>query len=177
MLFRILTLLFLCAAMIGCNKPDPNPELKDPIYNDLNSRLGSTKQALEAEKKALEGHEVALKDVVPQTGQIKYAQKRIYDSQAKIQKLGQEVKYLELKIESRKRDAKKSYKIAFQKGEEWPNPTEFSSYEAANKLRAGKMTWDTNARVKALAPGSKPAAGGHGAAEGGEKKAEGGGHH
>lgn len=174
MLFRLLTLLFLCAAIISCNKPDPNPELKDPIYNDLNSRLGSTKQALEAEKKALEGFEQALKEVVPQTGQIKYAQKRVYESQAKIMRLGQELKYLEYKIVSRKKDAKKSYSEAFKKGATWPNPAEFEAYQGAQRLRAAKSSWDTQARVQSLSAGAKKAPAGHG--EEGEKKSEGGGH-
>lgn len=164
MFLRIVTLLLISLALTSCNKPDPNPELKDPIYNDLNSRFASTNQALEAEKKALQEHEASLKEVVPQTGQILYAKKRIYDSQAKIQRLSQEVKYLELKIASRKREAKQSYAEAFKKGEEWPNPTEFTAYEAQNKLRAAKPTWDAGARVKSLAPTAPKAAestGGH----------------
>lgn len=180
MFLRILTLIFLSVAIISCNKPDPNPELKDPIFGDLNSRLAATTQALEAEKKALLGFEQELKDVVPQTGQIKYAQKRVYESQAKIMKLGQEEKYLKMKVSSRKLEAKRSYAEAFKKGEEWPNASEFTVYEAQNKMRAAKTTWNANARAKAVSP-DKPKAGGHGesGAEGGkeEKPAEGGGHH
>lgn len=181
MLFKILMFIILSTALISCNKPDPNPELKDPIFNDLNSKLGSARQALEAEKKALQEHEQALRDVVPQTGQIKYAQKRVYDAQAKIQKLGQEIRYLELKIQSRKSEAKKSYLVAFKKGEEWPNPAEYTMYDAANRLRAAKSSWDTNARVKALAPGGarKNSATSHGDASPPEEKKSnsGDGHH
>lgn len=177
MFLRIFTLISICMTLLACNKPDPNPELKDPIYNDLNSRFASTNQALEAEKKALEGHEAALKDVIPQTGQILYAKKRIYDSQAKIAKLSQEAKYLELKIASRKRESKISYTEAFKKGEAWPNPSEFAIYESQSKLQGVKPTWDAAARVRALAPSSNK--GGPDSESKGEKKAaegSGGGH-
>ncbi|WP_374076517.1 hypothetical protein [Bdellovibrio bacteriovorus] len=162
---RLLSVTIILFALTACNKPDPNPELKDPIYSDLTASLAATTQALEGEKKTLEEHEQTLKDVVPQTGQIKYAQKRVDESKDRITRLEQEKQYLELKIEARKKSSKKSYLKAFKKGEPWPDPKEWDSYQIEKKLRNAKRTWDVNERLKETGFGQEktpvPAAGGH----------------
>ncbi|WP_347355676.1 hypothetical protein [Bdellovibrio sp.] len=162
---RIICLILLSLSLVACNKPDPNPELKDPIYNDLHSATAEASQLLEAEKKNLEGFEKELSDVVPQTGQVKYAQKRVRESKEKIVRLEQEKQYLELKIEARKRESKKSYSKAFKKGETWPDPQEWNSYQTEKRLRNAKRTWDAKERIKEVGLGEQktpePAAGGH----------------
>lgn len=162
---RIICLILLSLSLVACNKPDPNPELKDPIYNDLHSAAAEASQLLEAEKKNLEGFEKELSDVVPQTGQVKYAQKRVRESKEKIVRLEQEKQYLELKIEARKRESKKSYSKAFKKGETWPDPQEWNSYQTEKRLRNAKRTWDAKERIKEVGLGEQktpePAAGGH----------------
>lgn len=160
---RLLSVIIISILLISCNKPDPHPELKDPIYSDVSALLATTTQALEAEKKTLEGNIKALGDVVPQTGQIKYAQKRVDESKAKIVFLEQEKQYLELKRAARQKEAQKSYSVAFKKGETWPNPEEWRSYEAEKRLRNAKRNWDVKERMKELHPEpAKPAhSGGH----------------
>ncbi len=134
--------------LIGCNRPDSNPELKDPIYADINSTLGSVSQELDAEMKSLAEHEQALKDVVPQTGQVKFAEKRVFESKARINKLEQEKTYLELKLTARLKEARKSYLAAFEKKESWPNPDEWSAYQAEKSLRNAKRAWDVKERME-----------------------------
>nr|BFD61312.1 hypothetical protein CKG001_34190 [Bdellovibrio sp. CKG001]BFD64776.1 hypothetical protein BdHM001_34570 [Bdellovibrio sp. HM001] len=162
---RIICLIILSLSLVACNKPDPNPELKDPIFNDLQANAAETSQLLEAEKKNLEGFEKELSDVVPQTGQIKYAQKRVRESKERIVRLEQEKQYLELKVDARKREAKKSYSKAFKKGDPWPDPQEWDSYQTEKRLRNAKRTWDAKERMKEAGLGQEktpePAAGGH----------------
>ncbi|ASD62089.1 hypothetical protein B9G79_00190 [Bdellovibrio bacteriovorus] len=162
---RIITLFLLTFSLIACSKPDPNPELKDPIFNDYQSQLGATSAALESEKKGLEGFEKELAEVVPQTGQIKYAQKRVRESKEKITRLEQEKQYLELKIEARRKEAKRSYSKAFKKGETWPDPQEWASYQTEQRFRNAKKSWDVKERMKEVGLGEEktpePAAGGH----------------
>lgn len=143
----ILTLSVLIT-LAGCNRPDSNPELKDPIYSDINSSLGSVSQELESEKKSLAEHEQALKDVVPQTGQIKFAEKRVFEAKARITKLEQEKTYLELKLNARLKEARRSYLKAFEKKETWPNPDEWSQYQAEKNLRNAKRAWDVKDRME-----------------------------
>lgn len=171
---RIIAAIFILFALTACNKPDPNPELKDPIYSDLQTQLGAATAAVEAEKKKLEGFEKDLETTVPQTGQIKFAKKRVFESQALISKLEQEKSYLELKIEQRRRTAVTSYRKAFAKKEEWPDPKEFASYQVEQKLRRAKRSWDVKDRMKeagiSFEGSEKPAGEGHG--EGKAEKAE-----
>ncbi|WP_413583028.1 hypothetical protein [Bdellovibrio sp. HCB288] len=146
---RLIAAILLIFTLTACNKPMENPEVKDPIYSDLQTQVTAATAALEGEKKKLEGFEKDLITVVPQTGQIKYAKKRIYESQAAITRLAQEVEYLKLKVEQRKAHAQQSYKKAFAKKEDWPDPKEWTSYQAEQKLRNAKRSWGVKERMKA----------------------------
>lgn len=156
-LMRIFTIILLCYALVSCNKPDPNPELKDPIYNDLNALLATTSQAIEAEKKLLSGHEKELNESIPQTGQVKRLQKRVGESKGKISRLEQEKSYLRLKIKARLKVARSTYARAYDNKEVWPNPQEWRSYEAEKKFRNAKKTWDVKDRMRELGLGATEA--------------------
>lgn len=134
----------------ACNKPDSNPELKDPVFNDIQADLSVVSTTLEAELKNLQGFEKELAEVVPQTGQIKYARKRVNESKEKINRLEQEKIYLGLKLEARMKESKKSYLKAFKTGEAWPNPNEWESYRTEKRLRNAKRTWDAKNRIQEL---------------------------
>lgn len=159
-LFSVLTLSLL---LVACNKPDPTPELKDPIFNELSSSISSLTQQLEAEMKTLEENQASLKQVIPQTGQNKYAEKRIRESTERITKLNQEKRYFELKLEAQRIKARKSYLQAYNKGESWPNPQEWVDYQAEKKFRLASRVWDVKKRMtdlnssnKEKAPESEP---------------------
>lgn len=155
---RIIYFIFLLFPLLAaCNKPDPNPELKDPVYSDLIALQGSTNQALDAEIKKLEGFKQELRDVIPQSGQIKFAQKRVYESQERITKLEQEKIYYELKIKERLSQARKSYAKSFEKKEPWPDPKEWDEYQTAKKLRNAKRAWDVKQRMSEAGIGSEVA--------------------
>lgn len=163
---KIIILCLLTFALASCKKPDPHPELKDPVYNDLNATLGTVTQLYNAEIKALEGFEKELREVVPQTGQIRYAQKRVRESKEKISKLEQEKQFLELKIQTRLKETKKSYMEAFKADKPWPDPSEWETYRIQRKFQQAKKTWDVKERMKQLEDekkGAAPAApaGGH----------------
>ncbi len=164
----ILTSFFL----LGCEKPNPNPELSDPIYLDLKAQTEELSKALEAEKKGLEEHLINLSKVVPQTGQIKYAQKRVSEAREKVQKIEQELRWFEVRTESRKNFSKKSYMSAWRKKETWPDPKEFEEYKKMKDMRSIPLSWSLKKRYKDLGlpdPSVKtkpaPAAGGGGHGE------------
>lgn len=167
---RLIAAISIFLMLAACSKPDPNPELKDPIYSDLQSQLGATTQALDAEEKKLEGYRKELEAVLPQTGQIKFAQKRVYESEALATRLKQEVSYLKLKIEQRRKEAIISYRKAFEKKESWPNPAEYASYQVEQKMRAAKRTWDVKNRMKEVGINSGEGEKGKSEGAGGEKE-------
>lgn len=165
---RILSIFIITLLLVACNKPDPNPELKDEIYADLNTQLAETTHALEAEEKQLAEHQKAMSEVTPQTGQIKYAQKRVYESEDKINQLRQEKQWLALRAQERLKYTRKQYLNAFKKGQPWPDPAEIEQYKAEMRLRKAKKDWDVKQRMQEAGvsvPGEKKPAGG-------EKKTE-----
>ncbi len=169
---KILSLVITLFLLTSCDKPDPNPELKDPIYSDLQSQFDSTKKALEGEIKLLEGHQHDIEMVTPQSGEIKTVQKKITDSRNQINKLEQEKAYLLLKVESRKNSDIIAYSKAYKKKEPWPNPNELKSYKIEQKLRSAKRTWSAKDRIKELNPPGPGGNHGSGNSEHSEKKAE-----
>lgn len=157
MKFRIFMLIF-CVFAAGCNKPNPNPEHLDPIYAELEKEKKDMESAISAESKQLAEFKEALAAVKPQTGQIKYAEKRYYESLAKVEKMKQMLSYLEIHIESRKKSAKRAYLKAFYKKEPWPDPKEYETYKAQKQLEAAPRAWDAKARIEKMKAPVKAAA-------------------
>ena len=77
---RIL-LLFLPFLLFSCNKPEENPELSDPLYLEFKSQKDTATKAIADTQKTVEEKKADLEKVKPQTGQIKYAQKRYWEAQ------------------------------------------------------------------------------------------------
>ena len=164
-------LFVLIFTIVACNKPNPNPELADEIYSDLKSSAEASEKDVESEKKKLEAAKKELEAVVPQTGEIKYAQKRFFESEAKLQRLEQVQKYYALKAEARLKYTKLEYLKAFKAGKPWPTEEEIESYRTYKLLSQKEPSWDSRKRVQAyekengIESSAKPKAEG-------EKKAE-----
>jgi DNA repair ATPase RecN len=160
--FLVLFLLVLSA----CNKPDPHPELRDPIYKDIEAKQKELTGAVESEKKALEEAEKNLSAVVPQTGQVKFARKRVFEIKARIEKLEQLKRYYTVRLESRKFEAQDEYLSAFDqgKGTEWPAAESYTDYQTQESARTKSRNWSVKSRIeeelKASAPPPAPK-GGH----------------
>lgn len=96
----------------------------------------------------LAGFEKDLAAVVPQTGQIKYAEKRVSETKARIEKLKQLEQYWKLRIESRQKWAREKYLEAYEKKEPWPNPKELEEFLAQRKLESAPRHWDLKQRLE-----------------------------
>ncbi len=158
---RIILALITFFFLISCNKPDPHPELKDEIYSDLTARLGEVSHQVEETEKQVVTNKKELDAVVPQTGQIKFAQKRYFESEQKLNLLRQQKEWLKIRSEERLKESQKSYRRAFKKGEKWPDSQEFEAYKDELRIRSAKKEWDVKLRMKEA--GLSPA---------GEKKTE-----
>jgi len=145
---RILFFIALSLCIFGCNKPNPNPEKIDPIYADLQKRYAEYKKYADDEKKTLSEHEKTLKEAKPQTGQIKYAEKRYYESKLRLEKLEQMVRYFEIRIESRLQYARADYLKSWNKKEAWPKANEYSEYLSVIEAQMKRMSWDPKERIK-----------------------------
>jgi hypothetical protein len=145
---RILVIFFIMISLVGCNKPNPNPELMDEIYHDLKSQAENTQKQVEAEKKKLEGLRKELDTATPQSGTIKHSQKVYFESEFKIQKLEQLAKYYEFKTESRKKYTNLEYLKSFKAGKPWPTEEELLSYKQYKESMNAEKSWDTKKRVQ-----------------------------
>lgn len=146
---RGLLFLIIILALSGCNKPNATPELNDEIFSDISNSSASAKKDLESERKKLEGFKMDIDKAIPQTGEIKFAQKRFFESEANVQKLQQLQKYLELKAESRKTHVRTEYLKAFKAGSPWPTVEELESYKIYKQVSKIAPSWDTRKRIEA----------------------------
>lgn len=139
---------FLLISLVGCKKPDPSPELRDPIYQDLVNEVRDVASQIVSEQKNLDEHLKNLDLVKPQTGQIKYAEKRVSESRARLERLRQRKLYLDLRLETRKRLDGEKYLEAYHKDQAWPDPKEHEEYKAQKKLDQAGSVWDSKGRLE-----------------------------
>jgi len=136
----VLALIF-SIFLSGCRKEDPNPELLDPIFADLDKRASEAQKGYDDEVKNLEGEKVALEKAEPNTIELKNARRDIAKSEAKILDLGQKARYYQIRAKRRMLVDRITYKDAFAKNLPWPDPHEYSEYQVNNRLREAPMNW------------------------------------
>lgn len=141
-------LIFISFAISGCDKPNANPELEDPIYADLQKEYGIAKAAVASAKAAVAEHQKSINEAIPQTGQIKYAQKRFFEAEAALVKAEQMALYYEMRIESRLKWTKSAYLKAYNEKKPWPDPAEFEEYKAQKALEQASKSWSAKARIE-----------------------------
>lgn len=153
MMSVIFVLLFAGIPWVFAEDP---VELKDPIYQEYQKELDEVKKALEAEKKVFETHEASVKAAIPQTGQIKYAMKRYYESLNRQQKLKQLITYHTIKLNTQKYRSRLEAKAAKANEKPWPDPERVSEYIKIKNLRQKIRPWSVEERQKELGLYKKP---------------------
>jgi len=146
---RLFLLIIISLSLfIACDTPHAEPEKLDPIYDDLTKEYGKAQSELKATEKELEGFEKELAAVVPQTGQNRYAQKRVNEAKARIGKLTQTQEYWRLRVESRKKWAREKYLAAYKDKKPWPPKEEWDEYVVQRKLEVAPRNWNIRQRLE-----------------------------
>ncbi len=159
----IILALFLIS-LTSCNKSDPTPETHDEIYTDLQTELDIANKSVEAEQKNLEKLKKELDKAIPQTGQVKYATKKVRDSEDRLNVLGQQKTYFEIKMERRKFEVQQRYQESLKKdGRPWPDPKEIEMYKTVTAFYRNKLNWEKTKGVKKDVPRGTKSAGAGGA--------------
>jgi hypothetical protein len=145
---KILGCVTLFAVLLcGCDKPNPNPELLDPIYADVAKTAEEFKKQAEADRQGVEAARKELEAAVPQTHQNEYAIKRLREAQAKALRSEQLAKYYEVRAENRIVSDKSEYSKAWSAKKPWPDPAEYQQFLTAEKQAASKSAkWDVAKR-------------------------------
>lgn len=159
---KCLIYLIFAAVLSSCTQGDPSPELRDEVYKDLQTELEIANKSLDAETKSLENLNADLKKALPQTGQIKFATKKVRDAEDRINTLTQQKLYFEIKIEQRKALAQSRYAESLKEGgRPWPDEKEITMYRSVVKFNRDKIAWEKTKGMKKDVPrgtGEKPAA-------------------
>lgn len=148
-------LIFACLVLFfaSCNSKNPHPEQLDEIYLDLVAELGIADKALEAEEKNLATLIKERDQAVPQTGQIKFANKKVADAESKVNSLKQQKLYFEIRIEQRKHEAAQKYEQSLKEGgKPWPDKEEVALYKSVVKFQRDKLAWDKTKGIKKDVP-------------------------
>ncbi len=143
------TIFFLLLFMVlGCKKEEPNPELLDPIWKDLDSRAASAEKSIEEEKKKQSDLDVSLRKSEPNTLERRNAERDLEKSKRMALDLDQKLRYYKIRANRRKIVDKITYKEAFAKNKAWPDPSEYSDYQVNMRLNEVNLNW--NSRVPKL---------------------------
>jgi hypothetical protein len=141
-------LLIVIFGLVGCKKEDPNPELLDPIYVDLDQRATSAQKAYDEELKKQADTKIALEKALANTIELKNAQKDLAKSQSIAVDLEQKARFYQIRAKRRLFVDRITYKAAFAKDEKWPDPREYSDYQVNMRLQESSRNW--GARVPKL---------------------------
>lgn len=127
----------------GCRSEDPNPELRDPIYQDLKKEAAATEKAYEDSKKAKVAAYEKLQAAPARTIELKDAEREYWKAVKLVDSLETASKYLNIRAERRRIEARASYKKAFNAGKEgeWPDKSEYSGYLTNKRLREAPLNW------------------------------------
>jgi len=138
---------------LGCTKVDPHPETRDEIYNDLGQELDIATKSLESAEKGLLSAQEEAKKAIPQTGQIKYATKKVRNAEAFLSEMKQRKIYFDIKRERRKAYVQFRYQESLNAGgRPWPDPKEIEEYKDITKFNRDKLEWDRNKGMKKDVP-------------------------
>jgi len=140
--FRLVCLFILFVSIQGCRQEDANPELSDPIYLDLVKELNTLKSTKEDIEKKIIAAEKELSKSAPRTIDRKNAENELKRQLTQLGVIDQQHEYYKIRTERRRVEGRRSYRIAFEKKEEWPDPKEFDAYKTNKKLYYASKNWN-----------------------------------
>lgn len=143
---KIVLLSLTWVALVGCSRPDPHPELKDAIYQDMKAELQLVEKNIADSRKSLAEHEKARDEAKPQTGQNRWAEKRYWEAKTTLNLFEQQQKYWIIRSEQRRDAVRRRAHQAFHEGKDWIDPAELTAYDTEKRLRQAKLRWDNRER-------------------------------
>lgn len=131
----------LLVAGVGCSRPNPTPELTDPIYADLGQRSALAKAGAELKKEEIKTLRQELADLPARDIGRRKMLEDLTKKEHQMMAAEQEGLYYEIRATQRKDYARTEYLKAFDKGEPWPDPKDFETYKIQRKLKDAPREW------------------------------------
>lgn len=134
--------------MVGCTKEDPSPELRDPIYQDLQKRAADAQKSVDESKAKILELSDSLEKAEPNSIDKRDIERDL--AKAKRQELDsrQWALYYTIRGKRRRIVDHMTYREALHAGKEWPDPHEYSDYLVNRRLVEANRNW--SARVPRL---------------------------
>ncbi len=126
---------------VGCSRPNPNPELIDPIYLDLSSRATTSKAAAELLANETKSAKEELEKAHPRDPSLRKLRQDLKEKESKLIQLEQQALYYEIRSQQRKDYAREDYLSAYQAGRPWPNPETKRNYDLVEKIQSAPREW------------------------------------
>jgi hypothetical protein len=144
---HVIILLFFII-LSGCNRPDPHPERRDPIYKDIESSLRLSEKRVESIQKELASSKEQIQSAKPQTGETKTRWSAYFDAEKRLEKAQQEQLYYSVRLDSRKKEAQRAYLKSLETSSPWPDPNELEAYQRDKRLREAPRNWDDRLKLE-----------------------------
>ncbi len=165
----------LCLFTLSCEKPMDNPELVDPIYNDLLNDAKTSVGLATTEEKNLESLNKDIEALKAGDNSRKNKMRQRFESETKITGFKQRAQYFQLRGLKRKEYVLDNYPKYFAKHLPWPDSEEWHDYQASKKLQMASRDWGTRVpklgkRIKEYNASAAAAYSGGGKAEGAKKE-------
>ena len=74
-----IVLVFFLLSVSACKQEDPNPELRDQIYQDIVAQEGDNQKTIADVEKKIDEAKKAVLDSKPQTGEVKRNTKKVFE--------------------------------------------------------------------------------------------------
>jgi hypothetical protein len=138
----------LSTVLIGCNKRDQNPELKDQVFAQLQKDMGEAKAGVTYVQDYINTNKSDLEKAIPQSGERAVYEKRINEGLNALTYANQQVRMYEVRIEERKLYVGRRYLESLTKnGRKWPDEEEVSA-----ELQKLQLLREKTARVRDTLP-------------------------
>ncbi len=137
----LLTLFWISIFVIGCEKPMPDPERIDPIYDDLEKDLKKVNGAVDELEAAVVTAKKDMDEAGPRNIMRKRLTREFYEKRKLLEKVRQKAEYQQLLLVKRLHFVRTQYLKAYNAKEKWPNPLEFEEYMANKRLRLASRSW------------------------------------
>ena len=153
---RLLCLVICALFIFGCNREDPTPEVRDPIYKDLMAEKKMLEQFREDFIKKIAAAEIELEKSQPRTMERKTAINDLLKEQMNLAKTDQLIEYFDIRTKERYVEARRAYREAFRNKQPWPDKNEFEAYKTNKRLLHASKNWnDRVPRSKTQQPDTK----------------------
>lgn len=121
---KFLISLLTVMTLLGCKRPQADPQNGDYIYQQIREELGAEEAKLNERREQYQEFLTNLKDPDIPSAKRKILQVKADRASQDVRKLEQRLKYWKLKLLSREEQVRNSYLDAFNNGSEWDNSSE-----------------------------------------------------